>query len=153
MQASSPNGTGTFLLLKCDHTDAAEPRPSHPRASSAQPATGQALVSWTPPSNNGGSTITGYTITPYVGTVAQALVTVTGSATSATIKISPTKTPTRSESPRPNAIGTAANRPRSAPVSPENTIFDFATPDNVESSDSNLDRARRQVHLLARSAR
>src|SRR5690349_3070695 len=65
---------------------AAPTPPSAPTGVTASPATSQALVSWTAPSNNGGSAITAYTITPYIGSAAQAPVTVNnGSATSATV--------------------------------------------------------------------
>ena len=48
---------------------------------------GSATVNWTAPSNNGGSTITSYTVTPFIGSTAQTPVTVTGSppATSTTV--------------------------------------------------------------------
>ena len=44
-------------------------------------------MSWTAPSNNGGSAITSYTVTPFIGSTAQTPVTVTGSppATSTTV--------------------------------------------------------------------
>ena len=41
--------------------------PEAPEGVSASPATGQALVSWTRADSNGGSPITGYTVTPYIG--------------------------------------------------------------------------------------
>ncbi len=50
---------------------------------SATAGTGSALVSWSAPSSGG--TPTGYTITPYIGSVAQATVPVTAPATSATV--------------------------------------------------------------------
>jgi Domain of unknown function (DUF4082)/Bacterial Ig-like domain/Fibronectin type III domain len=48
---------------------------------------GSATVNWTAPSSNGGSTITKYTVTPFIGSAAQTPVTVTGSppATSTTV--------------------------------------------------------------------
>ncbi|HET7486281.1 MAG TPA: fibronectin type III domain-containing protein [Acidimicrobiales bacterium] len=52
--------------------------PGAPSAVTASPADGAASVTWTAPSNGGG-TITSYTVTPYVGTTAQAPVPVTGS--------------------------------------------------------------------------
>ena len=44
--------------------------PAAPTGVTANPATGQAQVSWTAPQNNG-SAITGYTITPFIGSTAQ----------------------------------------------------------------------------------
>ena len=51
----------------------------------AVPGSQSAQVSWTAPANNGGSPITGYTVTPYVGSTAQTPTTVGGSALSATV--------------------------------------------------------------------
>jgi titin len=45
--------------------------PSVPRAVAAAPGNAQAIVSWTLPLQNGGTAITGYSVTPYVGAVAQ----------------------------------------------------------------------------------
>src|SRR5262249_4593716 len=60
--------------------------PGAPTAVSATGGNGSATVSWTAPSS-GGSAITSYTVTPFIGSAAQTPVTVTGSppATSATV--------------------------------------------------------------------
>ncbi len=73
-----------------EHSNAVTPTaptvPSAPTAATATAGEGSAMVKWTAPSN-GGSTITSYKITPYIGTTAQTATTITGTppATSATI--------------------------------------------------------------------
>src|ERR1019366_8893721 len=60
--------------------------PGAPTGVTASPATTQALVTWTAPNSNGGSTIISYTITPFVGSTAQTPFAVSsGTATSATV--------------------------------------------------------------------
>jgi len=46
---------------------------------------GQVQVSWTAPSTNGGSTITGYIVTPYIGASAQASIKVSADSTSTVV--------------------------------------------------------------------
>ena len=61
--------------------------PGVPFAVTATAGTGSVTVGWTAPSNTGGSSISSYTVTPYLGSTAQTPVTVSGSppATSATL--------------------------------------------------------------------
>ncbi len=61
--------------------------PSAPTNVIATATNSQATVSWIPPSDNGGSPITSYTITPYIGTVAQSPVIVSGSNLTASANV------------------------------------------------------------------
>ncbi len=61
--------------------------PGAPTGVTATAGNGQATVSWTAPSDNGGSTITKYTVTPYIGTTAQTPTTVTGTPPAATTTV------------------------------------------------------------------
>jgi RHS repeat-associated protein len=56
-----------------------------PRNVSAITGSGQAIVSWLPPTDNGGATVTSYTITPVVGGVAGTATTVGTGLTSAVV--------------------------------------------------------------------
>jgi hypothetical protein len=108
--------------------------PSAPSGVSAQPASSSTQVSWTAP-NNGGSSITGYTVTPSTGGTAGTPMQISGSATSATVTgltngSSYTFTVTAT-----NAIGTSPASAASTAVTPEDSIFDFGTPATSDSGD------------------
>ena len=68
-------------------TPSAPTVPGAPTGVTATAGNGSATVSWTAPASNGGSAITSYTVTPFIGSTAQTPVTVTGSppATSTTV--------------------------------------------------------------------
>ncbi|HEY3758579.1 MAG TPA: DUF4082 domain-containing protein [Solirubrobacteraceae bacterium] len=110
--------------------------PGAPTGVLAKPATSQAQVSWTAPSGNGGSEITGYTVTPYAGGTAQTPVNVSASTTSTTITGLTNGTSYTFTVAAKNVAGTGSASEASTAVTPRDTIFNFATPSIVDSEDS-----------------
>ena len=84
VKAANAAGTGPASSPSAGVTPFAITPPSAPTNVTANPASSDALVSWTAPSS--GSPFTGYTITPFIGSTAQTPFQVSnGSATSATV--------------------------------------------------------------------
>ena len=102
----------------------------------ASPATSQALVSWNTP-GNGGSAITGYTITPYIGATAQTPVSAGATATSVAVPSLTNGTSYTFTVARPTRSGHRQRSVASTAVTPNDTIFNFAAPTNVDSGDTN----------------
>ena len=93
--------------------------PATPAKPTATAGDGQATVSWSAP-DDGGSTITKYTVTPYIGATAQTPKDVTGSpaATSTTISGLTNGTAYTFKVSATNAVGTSAQSAASDPVTP-----------------------------------
>lgn len=89
-------------------------------------------LSWTAPSN-GGSAITGYRVTPYIGGVAQTAVLTGSASTSFTVNNLTNGTAYTFAVAATNAIGTGANSAQSAPVTPGLGYGDVAFADGFES--------------------
>jgi N,N-dimethylformamidase beta subunit-like, C-terminal/Domain of unknown function (DUF4082)/Fibronectin type III domain/Bacterial Ig domain len=128
VQASNPNGAGPVSAHSNSVTPPEKAPPSPPRGVSAAPATKEALVSWKAPTLEGGSPITGYTVTPYVGATAQPPVSVGPSATSVTVTGLTNGTAYTFKVAAANAVGAGEASQASNAATPEDTIFDFATP-------------------------
>src|SRR5450755_2393770 len=117
--------------------------PTAPTNVTATAGNGSATVSWTAPSN-GGSPITSYTVTPFIGGTAQTpTTTVTGSppVTTATIPNLTNGTSYTFKVTATNSVGTGPLSAASNAVTPQNTIVDtifgLATPPVVDSGDPN----------------
>src|SRR6185437_2999201 len=136
--ASNAAGSGPASAPSNSVTPTGASAPAAPTGVSASPASSQALVRWTAPGNNGGSAVTGYTITPYIGSNAQTALQVnSGSATSATVTGLTNGTAYTFTVKAVNAVGASPESTASAAVTPQDTIFDFSTPSagNVDSGD------------------
>jgi Domain of unknown function (DUF4082)/Fibronectin type III domain/Bacterial Ig domain len=134
VQASNPTGSGTVSAHSNSVTPTAVTAPAAPTGVSASAATKQAVVNWTAPASNGGSTITGYTVTPYIGSTAQSAVKVGASVTTASFTSLSNGTAYTFKVAAVNAIGTGPAGVSNV-VTPQDTIFDFSTPATVDSGD------------------
>jgi hypothetical protein len=136
VQALNPNGSGPESAQSNAVTPQNAVAPSAPTGVVAQPASQSARVTWTAAASDGDSPITGQTVTPYVGSTAQTPVQASASATSATITGLDNGTSYTFKVTATNAVGTSPSSAPSAAVTPQATIFDFATPAVPDSADT-----------------
>jgi hypothetical protein len=136
VQAINPNGSGPVSQQSNSVTPLAAVVPSAPTRVSAQGASQQAKVTWTLPDADGDSAITGQTVTPYIGAAAQSPTQVSATATSATITGLTNGTSYTFKVSATNGVGTGPQSAASNAVTPQSTIFDFATPTTVDSGDT-----------------
>jgi N,N-dimethylformamidase beta subunit-like, C-terminal/Domain of unknown function (DUF4082)/Fibronectin type III domain len=136
VQAVNPNGSGPVSAQSNAVTPLTAVAPSAPTGVSALPASNSARVTWTAPDSDGDSAITGYTVTPYIGATAQTPVQAGASATSATVSGLTNGTSYTFKVTATNGVGTGPASAASAAVTPQATIFDFATPSVVDSLDT-----------------
>jgi N,N-dimethylformamidase beta subunit-like, C-terminal/Domain of unknown function (DUF4082)/Fibronectin type III domain len=136
VQAINANGAGVASAQSNAVTPAAAVAPGAPTDVAARPATQSALVSWSAPSSDGDSPITGYTVTPYVGATAQTAVSVGASTTSKTVTGLDNGTAYTFKVKATNAVGTGAASAASSAVTPAATVLDFTTPSTIDSGDN-----------------
>jgi hypothetical protein len=117
------NGSGVPSVASMVHINAVASAPAAPTGVSASGGNAQATVSWTAPAD-GGSPITSYTVTPYIGTTAQTPTTITGNppATTATIGGLTNGTPYTFTVKATNAVGTGQPSAASNAVTPSAAV-------------------------------
>ena len=144
--SSYPNGTFNATNYWVDPIFSASPitAPLSPAGVTATSGNGSAQVNWTAPAN-GGSPITGYTITPFIGGSAQTPTTITGNPPAATATVTgltngTTYTFTVKAT---NSVGTGPVSGPSNPATPEAaaavcpcSILGASTPTVTDSGDS-----------------
>ena len=133
VQAKNASGVGTASALSNAVTPLHPVAPSEPTGVAADPATGSARVRWTLPEQDGDSALTGQTVTPYIGSTPQTPTQVSGTATSATVTGLTNGTAYTFRVTATNAAGTSPPSAPSAATTPRLTLFDFATPQTVDS--------------------
>jgi predicted phage tail protein len=117
VQAVNAIGTGAFSKVSNPVT----PSPTAPTAPTIGTATagdGQATVSWTAPASDGGSAITGYVVTPYVGYYPLPSQSFASTATTQVVTGLTNGTTYRFRVQAVNAIGTSGYSKVTNPVTP-----------------------------------
>jgi hypothetical protein len=134
VKATNAIGTGPESAASNAVTPSASPTvPGAPTNATATAGDASASVSWTAPASDGGSAITGYTVTPYVGNVAQTPTTV-GFITATQIAGLTNGTTYTFKVKATNAVGTGPDSAASNAVTPTAGATAPGAPTNVSAS-------------------
>jgi hypothetical protein len=136
VQATNPSGSGPESANSNSVVPTGATAPGAPTGVGAEADSTSALVSWTAPSSDGGGSITGYTVTPYVGATAQSTTQVSGSTTKTRITGLTNGTGYTFKVKATNAAGTGPDSGASGTVTPKASIFELATPATVDAGDT-----------------
>jgi hypothetical protein len=136
VRAANGAGTSPESAPSAPVTPSGASVPGTPGTVTAAARNAGALVTWTAPASDGGSAISGYTITPYLGTTALTATNVGGSATSATVGSLTNGSSYTFKVTANNAIGAGPASAASNAVVPRVTLFEQAVPATPDVNDS-----------------
>jgi hypothetical protein len=112
--------------------------PGLPTIGSATPGNSQVTLSWTAPTTDGGSPITGYVVTPYIGATAQAARTFNSTATTQSITGLANGTTYTFKVAAKNSVGTGTQSSASNAITPKTVpgvpLIGMATPGNAHAT-------------------
>ena len=144
--ASNPSGSGAASAASNSVTPTGAGAPAAPTGATAEADTKSALVSWTAPSDDGGSAITGYTVTPFAGATAGTPVDVGASTTKTRVTGLTNGTAYTFKVTATNGAGTGPASGASNAVTPKASILEFTHAGHRRRRRSGLGRAGREVH-------
>jgi hypothetical protein len=137
VRASNPTNSGPDSAASNSVTPTGSSVPVAPTAVSAAGDSKSAIVSWTAPGNDGGSAITGYVVTPFIGATAQTTTTVGASAQATRVTGLTNETAYTFKVAATNAVGTGTQSAASVAVTPYASILDLGTPSAIDDGDTN----------------
>jgi hypothetical protein len=134
--AGNAGGDGPASAASNSVTPTGSSAPGVPTGVAAVADSISAMVNWTAPASNGGSAITGYTVTPFVGAAAQTATTFDASSTNRRITGLTNGTSYTFTVKATNAVGSSAASAATNAVIPKRSIFELATPPTTDSGDA-----------------
>ena len=137
VRGANVEGTGPQSGASAAVTPTTASVPSAPTSVTAYPDAQAGVVRWTPPSTDGGSALTSYSVTPFIGGAAQPAVAVDAPASRATVTGLDVGTSYTFRVLASNANGTGATSGETNAITPMRSIFGFAVPATVDGGDGN----------------
>src|SRR4029077_17047617 len=131
VKATNAAGTGPESAASNAVTPTGATLPGEPTAVTAAPRNASAAVTWKAPATDGGGTITGYKVTPYLNGTTAGTTTTVGNVTSATISSLTNGSSYTFKVAAVNSVGTGAQSAASATTMPRVPLFEQTPPGTV----------------------